>query len=139
MAGEWRELAIGELAEIFDGPHATPPKTSDGPVFLGISNLAQGRLDLANTEHLSEEDYMRWTRRVEPQTGDVVFSYETRLGEAAFIPSDLRCCLGRRMGLLRARAGKATNDFSCTRISGRGSKRLCARALSTEAPSIGSP
>ncbi len=111
MADEWREVPIGELAEIFDGPHATPPKTSHGPVFLGISNLAQGRLDLANTEHLAEEDYVRWTRRVEPQAGDVVFSYETRLGEAAFIPPGLRFCLGRRMGLLRARPGKVDKRF----------------------------
>lgn len=111
MAGEWREVAIGDLAEIFDGPHATPFKTSDGPIFLGISNLAQGRLDLANTEHLSEKDYVRWTRRVEPQAGDVVFSYETRLGEAAFIPPGLRCCLGRRMGLLRTRPGKVDKRF----------------------------
>ncbi|MFY9268623.1 MAG: restriction endonuclease subunit S [Candidatus Manganitrophaceae bacterium] len=111
MASEWREESIGELAEIYDGPHATPPKTSDGPVFLGISNLAHGRIDLANSEHLSEDDYRRWTRRVEPQEGDVVFSYETRLGEAAIIPRGLRCCLGRRMGLLRARPGKVDRRF----------------------------
>ena len=111
MAGEWRAVAIGELAEIYDGPHATPPKTSDGPVFLGISNLTQGRIDLANSEHLSEDDYSRWTRRVEPQAGDVVFSYETRLGEAAIIPRGLRCCLGRRMGLLRVRPGNVDKRF----------------------------
>jgi len=102
MGGEWRERPLAELAEIFDGPHATPAKTESGPVFLGISNLANGRLDLANTEHLSDEDYVRWTRRVQPKTGDVVFSYETRLGEAARVPEGLKCCLGRRMGLLRA-------------------------------------
>ncbi|MES0873160.1 restriction endonuclease subunit S [Sinimarinibacterium thermocellulolyticum] len=111
MAGEWREVPIGELAEIYDGPHATPPKTDDGPVFLGISNLASGRIDLTNAEHLSEDDYARWTRRVEPLEGDVVFSYETRLGEAAIIPHGLRCCLGRRMGLLRARPGKVDKRF----------------------------
>jgi type I restriction enzyme S subunit len=111
MAGEWCEVAIGELAEIFDGPHATPPKVNDGPVFLGISNLAQGRLDLSSTEHLSEDDYVRWTCRVKPKPGDVVFSYETRLGEAALIPPGLRCCLGRRMGLLRALPGKVDNRF----------------------------
>src|SRR5881296_3337917 len=111
MAGEWREVPIGELAEIFDGPHATPLKTSTGPIFLGISNLSNGRIDLGNTEHLSEGDYKRWTRRVEPQAGDVVFSYETRLGEAGLIPSGLRCCLGRRMGLLRARSGKVDRRF----------------------------
>jgi type I restriction enzyme S subunit len=111
MGGEWREVAIGELAEIFDGPHATPKKISDGPVFLGISNLAHGRLDLSNTEHLSEDDYVRWTRRIKPKPGDVVFSYETRLGEAALIPLGLRCCLGRRMGLLRALPGKVDPRF----------------------------
>ncbi|GIW55784.1 MAG: hypothetical protein KatS3mg082_2188 [Nitrospiraceae bacterium] len=72
---------------------------------------ANGRLDLRDTEHLSEDDYKRWTRRVEPQAGDVVFSYETRIGEAAIIPSGLRCCLGRRMGLLRARSGKVDRRF----------------------------
>ena len=46
---------------------------------------------------------MKWTRRVTPRAGDVVFSYETRLGEAAIIPSGLRCCLGRRMGLVRTK------------------------------------
>ena len=111
MAGDWREVPIGEIAEIFDGPHATPPKTEMGPVFLGISNLAQGRLDLSDTEHLSEADYRRWTRRVTPEGGDTVFSYETRLGEAALIPSGFRCCLGRRMGLLRARPGKVDPRF----------------------------
>jgi type I restriction enzyme S subunit len=111
MAGEWRERSLGELAEIYDGPHATPAKTAEGPVFLGISNLSQGRLVMAETEHLSEDDYARWTRRVEPRAGDVVFSYETRIGEAARIPDGLRCCLGRRMGLLRAREGEIDQRF----------------------------
>ena len=111
MVGDWHEVPLGELVEIFDGPHATPPKTGAGPVFLGISNLARGRVDLANSEHLSEDDFNRWTRRVEPKPGDVVFSYETLLGEAAFIPLGLRCCLGRRLGLLRARPGRVDSRF----------------------------
>jgi type I restriction enzyme S subunit len=90
---------------MFDGPHATPKLTQDGPVFLGIQSLSNGRLDLFSTKHVSETDFERWTRRVQPRTGDLVFSYETRLGEAALIPQGLRCCLGRRMGLLRRREG----------------------------------
>ena len=100
---EWREFRLGEIAEIFDGPHATPKKTEDGPVFLGISNLVNGRIDFSTAEHLSDSDYATWTKRVIPQPGDIAFSYETRLGEAAAIPSGLQCCLGRRMGLLRVR------------------------------------
>jgi type I restriction enzyme, S subunit len=107
----WVETTIADLAGIFDGPHATPKKINVGPVFLSISSLDNGRLNLARSAHLSEADFVRWTRRVEPMAGDVVFSYETRLGEAALIPENLRCCLGRRMGLLRADRTKVDPRF----------------------------
>lgn len=108
----WREVPIGELCVgIYDGPHATPKKTSAGPVFLGIATLNQGRLNLAEAEYLSEEDFVKWTRRVTPQPGDIVFSYETRLGETAIIPEGLRCCLGRRMALMRPDRTKVDPRF----------------------------
>ena len=48
MGSEWRTVPIGDLCTgIYDGPHATPKKTNDGPIFLGISNLSQGRIDLS--------------------------------------------------------------------------------------------
>lgn len=99
--GEWRTVKIADLADVFDGPHATPRTADQGPYFLGISSLVEGRLDLSKSGRLSEEDYLKWTRRVTPREGDVVFSYETRLGEAALIPANLRCCLGRRLALMR--------------------------------------
>ena len=110
-SGGWREVPLRKIAEIYDGPHATPQKTVSGPVFLGISNLVNGRIDLSTTEHLSDDDYLTWTRRVKPTPGDIVFSYETRLGEAAAIPDGLKCCLGRRMGLLRPRAESVDSRF----------------------------
>ena len=108
---EWTETTIGEVSAVFDGPHATPAKVSEGPIFLGISCLSRGRLDLTAAEHLSEHDFKRWTRRVEPTAGDVVFSYETRLGEVALIPPGLRCCLGRRMALIRPDRTKIDSRF----------------------------
>jgi len=108
---EWVETTIGEVSTVFDGPHATPAKVSRGPVFLGISCLTRGRLDLTAAEHLSEHDFKRWTRRVEPTAGDVVFSYETRLGEVALIPAGLRCCLGRRMALIRPDRARLDSEF----------------------------
>ncbi|PTQ78211.1 restriction endonuclease subunit S [Nitrosomonas ureae] len=44
-------------------------------------------------------------RRIEPKYQDIVFSYETKLGVAAMIPVGFKCCLGRRMGLLRPKDG----------------------------------
>ena len=99
---EWKKFKLGEVAEIFDGPHATPKKQANGLIFLGISSLSRGKLNNRQFEYISEDDFNRWTRRVTPRFKDIVFSYETRLGEAAIIPKGFKCCLGRRLGLLRS-------------------------------------
>jgi type I restriction enzyme S subunit len=112
MTSDWPEIPIGEVCEgIYDGPHATPPKTDSGPVFLGIWNLVNGQVDLSETEHVSDEFFKKWTRRVTPRAGDIVFSYETRLGDAAMIPEGLICCLGRRMALARPDQDKIDPRF----------------------------
>jgi type I restriction enzyme S subunit len=100
---EWTSTTFGSLGELFDGPHATPTRRPHGPYFLNIASLKSGRLDLSESDHVSREDFKNWTRRVAPQAGDLLFSYETRLGEAALMPDGVEACLGRRMALLRPR------------------------------------
>ncbi|MFW1063173.1 restriction endonuclease subunit S [Vibrio parahaemolyticus] len=104
-------VTIGDVAEIFDGPHATPKKIEDGPYFLSISSLEGGRIDLSKSAHVSEEQFVKWTKRVTPKKGDLLFSYETRLGEAALMPDGVRACLGRRMGLLRPNLDKVIPEY----------------------------
>ncbi|MDR2723142.1 MAG: restriction endonuclease subunit S [Cellulomonadaceae bacterium] len=108
---EWMSMRLGDAATVFDGPHATPTKTEDGPWYLSISSLSSGRLNLDESAHLSEYDYPKWTKRTSPQRGDTLFSYETRLGEAAFWDRDERAALGRRMGLLRPNRAIADPRF----------------------------
>jgi type I restriction enzyme S subunit len=87
---------------IYDGPHATPYEVDEGPVFLGIKNVTpEGRLDLSEIRHVSEQEYLKWTKRVTPQKNDVVFSYEATLHRYALIPEGFHGCLGRRMALIR--------------------------------------
>lgn len=104
-------LKISDIAQVFDGPHATPKKIDIGPYFLSISSLEDGQLDLSKSAHLSEEQFEKWTKRVTPQEGDVLFSYETRLGEAALMPKNVKACLGRRMGLLRPDRNKVLPEY----------------------------
>jgi type I restriction enzyme S subunit len=109
--GGWETRQIGQISNVYDGPHATPKTIGEGPIFLGISALKDGVVDLQETRHVSDHDYRKWTRRVRPQEGDIVFSYETRLGQAAIIPKELKCCLGRRMGLVRVDRNRLDPQF----------------------------
>jgi type I restriction enzyme S subunit len=103
-----REYALG----IYDGPHATPKESSDGAVFLGIKNItADGQLDLSDIRFVSEEEFSRWTRRVTPQCGDVVLTYEATLHRYAIIPEGFRGCLGRRVALVRPNPEKADSRY----------------------------
>ena len=96
----------------YDGPHATPASVEEGPIFLGIGNITEnGRLDLSKTNHISENDFQKWTKRVVPQLGDIVFTYEAALHRYAIIPEGFRGCLGRRTALVRPDREKVTSEF----------------------------
>jgi type I restriction enzyme S subunit len=108
----WQVNRISEVVEeVFDGPHATPPHVEEGPIFLGIKNLTGSALALSDTRCISESDWPRWTKRVTPKPLDIVFSYEATLGFFALIPPGLRCCLGRRLALIRPRAEDGHSHF----------------------------
>lgn len=109
----WRFAPIGEAYDdLFDGPHATPPPASDGPIFLGIKNITEaGQLDLSSVRHIAEEDFSKWTKRVTPEPGDIVFAYEATLNRYTLIPQGFRGCLGRRLALVRAKSLPGMNRY----------------------------
>jgi len=113
MRAKWNTVPISELYDgLYDGPHATPMTSDSGPVFLGIKNVTDdGHLDMSDIRHIAEEDFARWTRRVEPKPGDIVFTYEATLNRYAIIPEGFRGCLGRRMALIRTDAKKVDAGF----------------------------
>jgi type I restriction enzyme, S subunit len=87
---------------LYDGPHATPKPSDEGPIFLGIGNITEdGKLDLTDVRHIAEEDFANWTKRVTPRAGDIVFTYEATLNRYAIIPDGFQGCLGRRTALIR--------------------------------------
>lgn len=97
-----KRIPIKEICDIFDGPHATPKKTESGPVYLGIDAVTKdGTIDASQYVYLSEDDYVKWTKRVVPLPGDIVFSYEATLGRYAIIPDNFYGCLGRRLAIIR--------------------------------------
>jgi len=98
----WTQAPLEKhVRAVYDGPHATPPSAESGPIFLGIRNMTGSKIDLAEVRHISEEQWARWTKRVTPEAGDIVFTYEATVGAFAVIPPGMRCCLGRRLALIR--------------------------------------
>lgn len=110
---KWETQAIKTVyAGLYDGPHATPPDSDNGAIFLGISNITKdGRLNFSDIKYISEDDLPLWTKRVVPRGGDIVFSYEATLNRYAIIPEGFHGCLGRRMALIRPNEQIALGQF----------------------------
>ncbi len=124
----WTHKPIIEVVEgVYDGPHATPPEADSGGVFLGIKNLTGTALDLTEIRYIGEADWAKWTKRVEPCAGDIVFSYEATLGFFALVPPDLRCCLGRRLALIRPKATNGAGHFWFHQLVAEPFQRLLAK------------
>ena len=97
----WRPLAA-LCEEIADCPHSTPKWTNSGRLCVRTTNFKPGFLDLTEVRYVSDETFMERILRVEPQTGDVLYSREGGiLGIACMIPKGVELCLGQRMMLFR--------------------------------------
>ena len=97
---------------MYDGVHGTPPPSQNGPVFLGIKNLTDdGKFNFSDIRHISEEDFARWTKRILPKEGDIVFTYEATLHRYAIVQRGFRGCLGRRLALIRPDNNKIVTKY----------------------------
>lgn len=88
---------------IIDCPHSTPKWTDAGIIVLRNQNIRNGELDLSDPSFTDEEHFRSRIKRAMPQAGDIVFTREAPMGEVCLIPENLKCCLGQRQVLLRAK------------------------------------
>lgn len=104
--------SIKDVCDVFDGPHATPSPSDEGPIYLGITSIREdGSIDYENSKRIAWDEFPKWTKRVTPKAGDVVFSYEANLGTYAIIPEGFVGCLGRRMAVMRPHADKVLPKY----------------------------
>lgn len=92
-----RELCV----EIVDCPHSTPSWTSAGKIVIRNFNIQNGKIDFSNPSFTDQEHYLHRIKRAKPEGGDLVITREAPMGQVGMIPSNVECCLGQRMVLLK--------------------------------------
>lgn len=99
---EWKEVILGEIASITDCEHKTAPTVGFSDYYsVRTSNISNGKIDLENSNRVSESTYLEWTKRLTPQFGDIVLAREAPVGEVGWIPENKKVCLGQRTVLIR--------------------------------------
>lgn len=96
---------------VVDCHNKTAPYVSEGIHLIRTTDIRDGRMDLTNTRKISEDTYGHWARRMPPKAGDIFFTREAPMGEAAIVPDGKRVCLGQRSMLVRLFPDLFSNRF----------------------------
>jgi type I restriction enzyme S subunit len=94
---EWREMPLGEVCRFIDYRGKTPEKTALGIPLITAKNVRDGYINPEPREFIAEADYDSWMTRGIPEKGDVLFTMEAPLGNAAEITMTGRFALAQRL------------------------------------------
>lgn len=93
----WSWRALADLVLFVDYRGRTPTKQPSGVRLLTAKNVRKGQINLSPEEFLSEADYDDWMTRGFPRAGDVLFTTEAPMGNAAVVELTERFALAQRV------------------------------------------
>jgi type I restriction enzyme S subunit len=98
----WALSNLGEVAiKITDGAHRTPTYVPAGVPFVSVKDFSAGRLDLANTRFITEDEHRELYKRCDPRRGDILIGRIGTLGRAVLVDTDREFSLFVSVGLIR--------------------------------------
>lgn len=109
--------AVQACEPVIDCHNKTAPYTDSGIPLVRTSNIRNGRLLLEDVRYVNQATYDFWSRRCPPVPGDVLFTREAPMGEAAIIPPGTKLCMGQRMMLMRPSSAITAQFLLCALMS----------------------
>jgi type I restriction enzyme, S subunit len=98
----WSFAHLLDVVErIVDCHNKTAPYVAHGIPIVRTTNVRDGRIAVDGMKFISEQTYSYWSHRCPPIPGDIIFTREAPMGQAAIIPPGMRVCLGQRTMLVR--------------------------------------
>lgn len=112
LPAHWTWATLLQVSQaVVDCHNKTAPYVNDGIHLIRTTDIRNGRMLLTNTRKVSEETYLYWSRRMPPVAGDIFFTREAPMGEAAIVPPGETVCLGQRSMLIRLFPDLFSNQF----------------------------
>jgi type I restriction enzyme, S subunit len=113
VPSHWEVLPLKRvLRKLIDCEHKTAPAVDQSEYrVVRTTGIRHGMLRLNGTYCTNELAFGEWTRRGNPEAGDVIFTREAPAGEACVVPEGLRLCLGQRTVLMKLIRTKLDPQF----------------------------
>ena len=96
IPASWTMIELNQLFDFVDYRGKTPNKTTSGVFLITASNIRQAYMDYTRKEYISREEYKGRQSRGLTQKGDLLFTTEAPMGNAALCDLD-ECSCGQRI------------------------------------------
>jgi type I restriction enzyme S subunit len=132
----WLWRGLSDLALFIDYRGKTPTKVTSGIRLITAKNVKRGYINLFPEEFIAEEAYSSWMSRGIPNEGDVLFTTEAPIGNAAVVHIAGQFALAQRVINFRSYGGVATDFLALQLLSSPFQKILDKTATGLTAKGI---
>ncbi|MDR6489137.1 type I restriction enzyme S subunit [Chryseobacterium vietnamense] len=109
---QWGYFSLSDINHlVVDCHNKTAPYQDTGIYLIRTTNIKNGEIILKDIRFVSDETYQFWSKRCIPESGDIIFTREAPMGEAAIIPENMKICLGQRTMLIRTPKNILENKY----------------------------
>lgn len=97
---------------IVDCEHKTAPLDEHGDYFaVGTPAMRGNVIDYSQARRISKETFVAWTRRLTPESGDLLFAREAPVGPIVLVPDSGNIAPGQRTVLMRPNPSIADSRY----------------------------
>lgn len=112
IPNNWGYFSLLDITHlVVDCHNKTAPYEENGIYLIRTTNIKNGQIVLKDIRFVSDKTYQFWSKRCIPQSGDILFTREAPMGEAAIIPNNMQVCLGQRTMLIRTPSELLLNQY----------------------------
>ncbi|TAN67356.1 MAG: restriction endonuclease subunit S [Methylobacter sp.] len=103
FSGEWEEKKLGEVCLIGDIDHKMPQSVKDGIPYLMTGDfIGINDLDFNNAKLISVEDYEQLSKKIKPETGDILFARYASVGAVRYVETNLKFTISYSCAILKS-------------------------------------
>lgn len=100
----WEVAHLSRKWLVMDCKHRTVPFVDEGIPLASIGEVKNLTVNLSNANKTTEEEYLQMIEGGrKPVIGDIIFSRNATVGEAAIVATDERFCMGQDVCLIRSK------------------------------------
>lgn len=106
------EYKLGKVSTFYDSLHKTPKNYNIyGYPMVRVKDISTGFLDLSSCFNVSEDDYLEFSKKYKPQSGDIIITRVGTYGNIALVTNDKRFCLGQNTVILNVDKKMIDNKY----------------------------